>query len=173
MHPPSLDINPITCPIGPLVGCEVIGKCDGKAATEDEVGGEAPMRVGAVVRVAVWKEVSLAERFIEGRWRTETSKERVEDEVDSERRRGQKGEEGGPLPAIGPGEDVVEAPGADEGFGFGAGWHFVAVGFVGFREGVCGRLGFGEFEDLEGGGGFVGEAGFFCLWGAFDGRGGI
>ena len=50
----------------------------------------------------------------------------------------------------------------DAGGVFGVGF---SVGFVGFGEGVCGVVGFGEFGGLDGGGAFEGLASFFACRG--------
>lgn len=65
----------------------------------------------------------------------------------------------GGAPEIAFGGVVVYRLGEDAGGVFRVGF---AVGFVGFGEGVCGVVGFGEFGGLDGGGAFEGLAGFFA-----------
>lgn len=66
---------------------------------------------------------------------------------------------GGRAPEIALGGVMGDRGGEDAGGVFRVG---LAVGFVGFGEGVCGVVGFGEFGGLDAGGAFEGLAGFFA-----------
>lgn len=66
---------------------------------------------------------------------------------------------GGCAPEVSLGCIMVYGLGEDAGGVFGIG---LAVGFIGFGQGVCGVVGFGEFGGLNGGSAFEGLTGFFA-----------